>query len=79
MGIDDETGGIILAEAEGGGTKNDEGFTRLAMRLLLDSGSSRGIKGTDADREGDGICKVGTTGEATVAELEGGCISVEDW
>lgn len=79
MGIDEETGGIILAGV--GGTKNDEGFTRLAVRLLLllDSGSSSGIKGTDADREGDGICKVGTTGEATVAGLEGGGMIVEDW
>jgi hypothetical protein len=67
--MDVETGGILIAEEEGGGTKNEEGFTRLLIRLLLllDSGvSRRGIKGVDDDKNGDGICKVGTVGAATL-------------
>lgn len=67
--MDVETGGIIIAEEEGGGTKNEEGFTRLLIQLLLllDSGvSRRGIKGVDDDNNGDGICKVGTVGAATL-------------
>lgn len=80
--MDEETGGIIIAEEEGGGTKN-EGFTRLViwLLLLLDSGvSRRGIKGVGDAKGGDGICNVGTVGEATLAGWEGGGPTVaEDW
>jgi hypothetical protein len=49
--------------------------------LLLDSGvSRRGIKGVDDAKGGDGICNVGTVGEATLAGWEGGGPTVaEDW
>jgi hypothetical protein len=81
--MDEETGGIIIAE-EGGGTKNEEGFTRLViwlvLLLLLDSGvSRRGIKGVDDDKGGEGICNVGTVGEATLTGREGGGTVAEDW
>lgn len=78
----EETGGIIIAEEEGGGTKNEEGFTRLViwLLLLLDSGvSRRGIKGVDDDKGGEGICNVGTVGEATLTGQEGGGTVAEDW
>lgn len=80
--MDEETGGIIIAEEEGGGTKNEEGFTRLViwLLLLLDSGvSRRGIKGVDDDKGGDGICNVGTVGEATLTGREGGGTVAGDW
>lgn len=77
VGMDEETGGII-AEDEGGGTKKEEGFKRLVVRLLLESVVSRGIKGVDDDK-GDGICKVGTVGEATLTGREAGGTDAEDW
>lgn len=79
--MDEETSGIIIAEEEGG-TENEEGFTRLAVRLLLllDSGVSRwGIKGIDDDKGGDGICKVGMVGAATLTGREGGGTIGGNW
>lgn len=76
-----ETGGIIRAEEEGGGTKKEEGFTRLVVRLLLpvDSVVSRsGIRGVDADKGRDGICRVGAVGEVPLAGCEGAGIAT-DW
>ena len=47
--------------------------------MLLDSGvSSSGVKGVEDDR-GDGSCKAGTAGEATMVGLEGAGITAEDW
>lgn len=80
--MDEETGGINRAEDDGGGTKNKEGFTRLVVWLLvlLASGASRiGIKGVDADKEGDGICEVGTVGVGILAGWEGKGTRAEDW
>lgn len=83
--MDEETSGIIIAEEEGG-TVNEEGFTRLVVRLLLllllllDSGVSRwGIKGIDDDKGGDGICKVGMVGAATLPGQEGGGTIAGNW
>lgn len=78
--MDEETSGIIVAEE--GGTENEEGFTRLAVRLLLllDSGVSRwGIKGIDDDKGGGGICKVGMVGAATLTGWEGGGTIAGNW
>lgn len=78
--MDEETSGIIIAEE--GGTENEEGFTRLVVRLLLllDSGVSRwGIKGIDDDKGGDGICKVGMVGAATLTGQEGGGTIAGNW
>jgi hypothetical protein len=57
--MDEDTGGIIIAAEERGGTKK-ECFTRFVARLLLlDSGASCwGVSGVDVGR--DGICKVGS-------------------
>lgn len=78
--MDEETSGIIVAEE--GGTENEEGFTRLVVRLLLllDSGVSRwGIKGIDDDKGGGGICKVGMVGAATLTGWEGGGTIAGNW
>ena len=66
VGVDEGTGCIICAEEAGGGTKNKEGFTRLGIQLPDSEVPMGGIKGVGADRGGDGICKVGTIGEATL-------------
>lgn len=62
-------GGIILADEEGG-MKNEEGFMRFVVRLvlLLDSeASSSDIRGVDAAKGGGGTCKVGIAGDETMA------------
>lgn len=61
--MDEDTGGIIIAAEEGGGTKK-EGFTRFVARLLLLMNSGASCWGIRVDVERDGICKVGTTGLA---------------
>lgn len=74
--MDEDAGGIIIAE-EGGGAKK-EGFTSFVVRLLLmDSETSWwGIGGVDA--ESGGICKVGTVGVAAWVCTEDEDIVAED-
>lgn len=74
------TVGIILA-AEGG-TKNEEGFIRFVVRLLvlLDSEvSNSDINGVDEGRRGEGTCKVGMVEGGIVAGCEGAGIAAGDW
>jgi len=78
--MDEDTGGIIIAAEESGGTKK-EGFTRFVawLLLLMDSGASCwGVSGVDVAR--DGICKVGsgTTGVAAWVGPEEEIVA-EDW
>ena len=52
----------------------------LLLLLLLASRASRiGITKVDADCGGDGICKVGTEGAATLVGWEGKGTGFEDW
>lgn len=64
-------GGIINADEEEGGAKNEEGFRRLVPRLLLLIGSIvswSGVGLDEARRESDGICGVGAGEETTLGE-----------
>jgi hypothetical protein len=51
----------------------------LLLLLLTSETSSSGIKGIDADKGGDGICKVGMVLEATLVSWECKGIGIEDW
>ncbi|KAK6926549.1 LOW QUALITY PROTEIN: hypothetical protein RJ641_008268 [Dillenia turbinata] len=78
VGTVEETGGIINEDEEGG-PKNDDGFTRLLVRLLLPPGSEvsrRGARGVDVDR-GAGVCKGGDAAGTKLAGREGKATVVE--
>ena len=81
VGMDEEIGGIIKADEEGG-AKKEEGFRRLATRLLLLIGSMvswRGVGLDGAERESDGTCGVGAVEETTLDEWEDKGRAAEEW
>ena len=78
VGIDEETGGTISGEEEGGGPKKVDGFTKLADRLVsvLCSGvSRRGIRGLVVERGGDGVRIVPVGGVTAPCGREGGIVA----
>lgn len=81
VGTDEEIGGIINADEEEGGEKN-EGFTRFVTRLLLliASGVSWRATGADAaERVGGGTCGVRTAEETTLGAWENKGMGAEGW
>lgn len=80
MGVDEEIGGTIAAEDEGGEMKND-GFTRLVTWLLMlpeSVLSSMGARAVGADNGGGGVCRGGVAGEGKVGARRGGTIILEE-
>lgn len=80
VGTDEEVGGIINADEEGG-AKN-EGFTRLVTRLILLIGSGvswRATVGDEAERVRDGTCGVGAEEGTAVGAWENKGMVAGEW
>lgn len=83
--MDEEIGGIIN-EAEEGGAKKDEGFTRfvlvtrtLLLLLLFGSGMpGRGVGVDEAGRGRAGTCGVGAGDGTTLGAKEDGGTAVDE-